>query len=303
MSTRYKSVAGVLAAVLVAGAAAATQEAQREAARLTPDETAAIAALRQLFTALEGYRNRYQNYPWSLAQLGPPEQGVAAKDAAGLIPVALARGEAGEYLVEYIPSDAALEGGPAAFEVVALPKDFSTGNRSFHLGPAGRIRHTREKRKARADDPLLEHLPLSAPRGAAEGPAPPPVAAIALSREETAALNRARRILQALETYRKRYGSYPQALAQLGPPEDGPPTKDAARLITGQLAAGAAQGYLFTYRMRPQAGPEKPAGFELRARPQEHGRTGHASFLADETGAIRCTTEPRDPTPNDPPVQ
>jgi hypothetical protein len=123
-----------------------------------------------------------------------------------------------------------------------------------------------------------------------------------LKRNEELALHRTKRILQALGVYQKRYGELPRALAQLGPPQDEPPSKKTARLISWQLASGKSDGYRYSYKFRPAA-DERPEGYELRVRPEKYATTGRVAFCADETGAIHFTREDREPTADDPEVE
>jgi hypothetical protein len=59
-------------------------------------------------------------------------------------------------------------------------------------------------------------------------------------------------------------------------------------------------GYRFAYtRLDGNAGG---GSYDLIARPLEFRRTGRRSFFADQTGTIRATSEDRDPTATDPPL-
>ena len=319
MGKRRKLLRWAVLAILLAGtgvpqiAAARAPAQEQEPEKLPAEEIRVLNRLRQLVSALEIYRSRYRGYPWELRQLGPPEEGEPSKDAATLIPVALTMGDAGEYLLEYAARDPS-EDGATAFYLLAVPRQFKESpQRSFYVNQSGRIRYTLEKRKAKAGDPVFEHPAYSSPRqsdeetpGADEEKKDSP----ALERGELATLNRMKRIIQVLEIYRKRYGSYPQSLAHLGPPEDGPPTEKAARLVSRQLAAGSAQGYLFIYQAKPapsatqiaQQSARQSEGYELKVRPQVYAGTGRVSFYADESGTIHATTENREPGPNDPTI-
>jgi hypothetical protein len=123
-----------------------------------------------------------------------------------------------------------------------------------------------------------------------------------LKRNEELALHRTKRILQSLGTYHKRYGELPRALAQLGPPQDAPPSKKAARLISWQLASGKSDGYRYAYKFR-RADEERPEGYELKVRPEKYATTGRVAFYADESGAIHSTREDREPSPDDPEIE
>jgi hypothetical protein len=302
----------VLAVVLAAvSAPAATDVPPQEpqpagtAEKLPAAEVQALKRLRQIVTALETYRALYRAYPLSLAQLGPPEEGSPSQDAANLISARLAAGEAGEYVVEYFATEPAARGGAAAYEVRAVPREFTGApQRSFFVDPGGRVRYTLEKRKAKREDLLFEHPAYSPEQVDEEDADADEEAASApptLERGEQATLFRVKRVVQALEIYRKRHGGYPPALAYLGPPEAGPPTEKAARLLSGQLAGGAAEGYRFVYRARSASGVIEE--YELKVMPEEYERTGRVSFYADQSGTIRATSENRDPGPADPIIE
>jgi hypothetical protein len=123
-----------------------------------------------------------------------------------------------------------------------------------------------------------------------------------LKRNEQLALHRTKRILQSLIVYRKRYGEFPRGLAQLGPPQDEPPSKKAARLISWQLSSGKSDGYVYVYKFRA-AKDERPEGYELKVRPEKYATTGRVAFFADESAIIHSTREDRDPTPDDPALE
>lgn len=301
-------------AILVAGAGAppdvraAVQEPQPAATaeEIPAAEIRVLNRLRQIVNALEVYRSRYDGYPVSLAYLGPPAEGSPSKDAADLIPASLTMGDAGEYLLAYAASEPSQD-GLTAFYLLAGPREFrETPQRRFYVDQSGRVRYTLERRNATADDPVLEHPAYAEPRAREENPDAPSEVKLpssALERSEQAALLRMKRIIQALEIYCKRYGGYPAALAYLGPPEDGPPTEKAARLLSGLLAGGSAQGYIFVYQVKSAPTPSQIDGYELKIRPQTYGGTGRVSFYADQSGTIHATAENRDPGPDDPIVE
>ncbi len=97
-----------------------------------------------------------------------------------------------------------------------------------------------------------------------------------------------REIAAAAETYRKGFGSYPDSLAQLGPPQ--PPrvgaSPDAAQLIDSELAAGTKDNYRFQYRAFSSS-VDSEQHFELLATPIEYGPGGKRSFYLDSTGVLR----------------
>ena len=82
--------------------------------------------------------------------------------------------------------------------------------------------------------------------------------------------------------YYSQYNQYATSLAQLGPPAttgaaEGP---QAAGLIPGSLASGAAGGYTFTITATP-------TGYALSAVPKAFGSTGRRTFYSDQTAVVR----------------
>lgn len=90
---------------------------------------------------------------------------------------------------------------------------------------------------------------------------------------------------EAIERYKRAFGKLPDSLAQLGPAPPGEITPEQASLVGKDLAAGAAGGYHFRYRLVATADP-KSETFELIAIPDEYGKSGRRSFFVDGAGRI-----------------
>lgn len=130
-------------------------------------------------------------------------------------------------------------------------------------------------------------------------------AAQALKIREQDAIDALQGLAQAVQTYERAFGKLPDTLEQLGPPKEGGVSPSAAKLVDAPLAAGAANGYKFRYRVVTPADSETP-GFEIAAIPAEYGKTGNRSFLfdkdgkihaADKKGAVATADDPLIPTP------
>jgi type II secretory pathway pseudopilin PulG len=129
---------------------------QWEAQDLAAREDAAVANLRGLADAIQGYRRAFGNLPESLAQLGPAPKDEISPEQASLVNERLAAGSDGGYRFRYRIVPAANE-SDATFELAATPDDYGkTGQRSFFLDGAGRV-HGADKHGtvAAPDDPLL----------------------------------------------------------------------------------------------------------------------------------------------------
>ena len=94
------------------------------------------------------------------------------------------------------------------------------------------------------------------------------------SANEASAISSLRTICTTCEQYRNRHGSYPNALANLGPAGDG--------LIDGVLANGAKSGYTFGFNSNPANDT-----WSCTADPTTPGTTGDRYFFVDQSGVIR----------------
>jgi type IV pilus assembly protein PilA len=100
--------------------------------------------------------------------------------------------------------------------------------------------------------------------------------------QEMAAIEELSTINKAEIQYFSQFNQFATSLAQLGPPAsqgqaEGP---QAAGLIPGSLASGAAGGYTFTITATPQ-------GYAVSAVPKSFGSTGRRTFYSDQTGITR----------------
>jgi hypothetical protein len=105
---------------------------------------------------------------------------------------------------------------------------------------------------------------------------------------EREALERLKRLAQAVEAYRLKYTRLPENLARLGPPRQGPPSPEASGLIDAELAAGKKSGYSFRYVIEGGSALGAPAKYELAAVPLIYGTTGRRSFYRDSDGGLHA---------------
>jgi len=119
---------------------------------------------------------------------------------------------------------------------------------------------------------------------------------------ESGAIGAIKKIADALEAYRQKFGRLPESLANLGPPLHGAANGDAAGLVDSDLATGQKNGYAFRYVILGASTLGAPAKYELASTPLQYGRTGKRSFFrdangvlhgADRKGAIGNETDPK----------
>jgi len=112
---------------------------------------------------------------------------------------------------------------------------------------------------------------------------------------ERTAIDNLKRIVEAVETYRRLYSRLPEGLAKLGPAvtttaagaaHGGPPSADAAGLLDAELASGSVNGYKFRYVIAGANAVGAPAKYEIAATPETYGRTGKRSFFRDVNGLL-----------------
>ena len=121
-----------------------------------------------------------------------------------------------------------------------------------------------------------------------------------LATQEDRAVATLREIGEAIRSYRRAFGKLPDALSQLGPAPKNEISPDQASLLSAELAAGAAGGYHFRYRILP-AEADSEATFELAASPDKYGQTGKRSFFLDGAGRVHgadkqgAVAKPADP--------
>jgi hypothetical protein len=108
--------------------------------QIQPNETSAIASLKELAIAIEKYRVTYTHLPQTLAELGPTKPGAGRSEHAGLVDSDLASGRKDGYSFRYVIVGASDLGAPAVYELAAIPIEYGrTGNRSFFRDSSGVI--------------------------------------------------------------------------------------------------------------------------------------------------------------------
>ncbi len=95
---------------------------------------------------------------------------------------------------------------------------------------------------------------------------------------DAANLKDLRSLNTALQTYKSAYGHYPDSLAQLGVPRQGPSSEQAAGLIGSKLAAGSIHEYNYTY-------VKTASGYEIHADPTTADNNVH--LYTNQTADIR----------------
>jgi type II secretory pathway pseudopilin PulG len=110
-------------------------------------------------------------------------------------------------------------------------------------------------------------------------------AAADLAAREDAAIADLRSLAEAIRTYQRAFGKLPESLAQLGPAPKDQISPDQASLVPASMAAGNQGGYIFRYRISPDANGNDN-DFELAATPQAYGKPGKRSFFLDTAGKV-----------------
>jgi hypothetical protein len=136
---------------------------QWEQADLQARERNAVATLHKVAGALKSYQAAYGNLPETLEQLGPPGQGGASPEMAGLLDSDLAKGLAGGYRLRYsiVPAtgeeNESERNKAAGFMLAATPVVYGKdGRRSFLLDASGTLRGAdKNGAVATADDPSV----------------------------------------------------------------------------------------------------------------------------------------------------
>ncbi|HSY59687.1 MAG TPA: hypothetical protein VK795_09010 [Terriglobales bacterium] len=105
-----------------------------------------------------------------------------------------------------------------------------------------------------------------------------------LAREE-AAVQTLRELAIAIRSYNRAWGKLPESLAELGPAPPGQISPEQAAMVNADLAAGKQNGYLFRYRIDPDA-YGNDTKFELAATPEKYGANGRRSFFFDTSGKV-----------------
>lgn len=119
---------------------------------------------------------------------------------------------------------------------------------------------------------------------------------------EQAASADLKKLVDAVETYRKTYTRLPETLSSLGPAPKGETKSDKAGLVDQELANGRKDGYVFRYVIVGANASGAPAKYEIAAMPAAYGRSGLLSFFydlngvmhsADHQGAVGSSTDPK----------
>jgi type II secretory pathway pseudopilin PulG len=106
-----------------------------------------------------------------------------------------------------------------------------------------------------------------------------------LAAREEAAVQTLRDLAAAIQSYNRAWGKLPESLAALGPAPPGQISPEQAALVNANLAAGKQSGYLFRYRIDPDANGNDTK-FELAATPEKYGEVGRRSFFYDSDGKV-----------------
>ena len=106
-----------------------------------------------------------------------------------------------------------------------------------------------------------------------------------LAAREDAIVETLHSLAEAIQTYRNAFGKLPESLAELGPAPPNQISPEQASLVSANLAAGKQGGYVFRYRIAPDANGNDN-DFELAATPQSYGKMGRRSFFMDIAGKI-----------------
>jgi type IV pilus assembly protein PilA len=126
-----------------------------------------------------------------------------------------------------------------------------------------------------------------------------------LGANESSAVGSVRTINTACITYATMYAElgFPANLDVLGGEGTRESTAEHSLLLDRTMTTQPyiKSGYRFTYRSSGSASPI--AAYTVVARPVQYGTTGKRSFFSDESGVIRFTSEDREPTASDPPLQ
>jgi hypothetical protein len=88
-----------------------------------------------------------------------------------------------------------------------------------------------------------------------------------------------------MRRYQRAFGKLPESLAQLGPAPKDQISPDQAALVPADMALGRQGGYIFRYRISPDANGNDN-DFELAATPEAYGRPCKRSFFMDIAGKV-----------------
>ena len=106
-----------------------------------------------------------------------------------------------------------------------------------------------------------------------------------LTAREEAAVQTLRDLASVIQKYNRAWGKLPESLSALGPAPPGQISPEQAALISAELAAGRQDGYVYRYRINPDASGNDTK-FELAATPEKYGQNGRRSFFFDSDGRV-----------------
>jgi type IV pilus assembly protein PilA len=110
---------------------------------------------------------------------------------------------------------------------------------------------------------------------------------------ETAAIKIMQTIHTAQVQYQTQYGRFATSLAELGPPQSGESSAQAADLVDSDLAAGESSGYSFSVT-------GNASGYMISAVPTVFHTTGNRTFYSDQNMRIRQNKGPEPATARSP---
>jgi len=106
-----------------------------------------------------------------------------------------------------------------------------------------------------------------------------------LTAREEDAVQTLRDLAGEIQRYNRAWGKLPESLSVLGPAPPGEISPEQAALVSAELAAGKENGYLYRYRINPDANGNDTK-FELAATPEKYGQNGRRSFFLDSDGKV-----------------
>ena len=113
-------------------------------------ETVVIREVQTIHQVQMQYLSQYGEYAESLAQLGPPANGVAGRHGAKLIPRSLASGEKNGYIFTMVKTS-------SGFSVNANPKQYPRdGRRTFYIDEDGTVHENWGPEPATAASPEIK---------------------------------------------------------------------------------------------------------------------------------------------------
>ena len=113
-------------------------------------ETVVIREMQSIHQAQLQYFSQFGDYASTLAQLGPPADGVVGPHGAKLLPATLTGGEKNGYIFT-------LTKRPGGYVVNANPKVFGkTGNRTFYIDEDGGVRQNLGPEPATVNSPEMK---------------------------------------------------------------------------------------------------------------------------------------------------